>query len=279
MAEKFLPSPVLRMDRRARNHRRRRRAHGDQHAARPAGQARSRGPCEPSPDDLELGPAGRISGSLRRDLRHPRAPVLRRVRRRLAVRQPPWRAQDRHRRPAGQAHRVRDPGRRRWRPVAQAEGEIAIRGRQTAVGSFTPDGVYQDLRPHRHDQWMRTGDLGAFDDDGFVTVTGRAKDLSIPRRDQYRAAGDRCRPVEPPQAARSRRRRRSRPDLWRGDCRLRGRKVRRDRAARRRDRPLRGGLPDLKVPKTVRVIAALRGPIAAKIRREALKDMWLARHA
>ena len=59
------------------------------------------------------------------------------------------------------------------------EGEIAIRGPQTAVAAITSSGEYQDMRPTRLSEWFRTGDIGVADEDGFVTVTGRVKDLII----------------------------------------------------------------------------------------------------
>ena len=55
------------------------------------------------------------------------------------------------------------------------EGEITVGGPQTCLGRLSPEGVYEDLSDAR----IRTGDLGVMDDDGFVTVTGRTKDLII----------------------------------------------------------------------------------------------------
>ena len=55
------------------------------------------------------------------------------------------------------------------------EGEITIGGPQTCIGTISPEGRFDDLTNER----IKTGDLGMMDDDGFVTVTGRTKDLII----------------------------------------------------------------------------------------------------
>ena len=56
-----------------------------------------------------------------------------------------------------------------------AEGEITVGGPQTCLGRLSPEGAFENLSDAR----IRTGDLGVMDDDGFVTVTGRTKDLII----------------------------------------------------------------------------------------------------
>ncbi|OKK06892.1 AMP-dependent synthetase [Streptomyces sp. CB03234] len=59
------------------------------------------------------------------------------------------------------------------RPVAGCEvriagdGEVLARGPMVAAGEVADDG------------WLHTGDLGALDEDGFLTITGRKKDLII----------------------------------------------------------------------------------------------------
>ena len=56
-------------------------------------------------------------------------------------------------------------------------GEIAIRGPQVMQGYYkNPDATRASFTP---DGWLRTGDLGHRDGDGFFFVTGRIKELII----------------------------------------------------------------------------------------------------
>ena len=55
------------------------------------------------------------------------------------------------------------------------EGEVTVGGPQTCLGVIPPDGEFEDLSEAR----ISTGDLAVMDHDGFVTVTGRTKDLII----------------------------------------------------------------------------------------------------
>jgi acyl-coenzyme A synthetase/AMP-(fatty) acid ligase len=55
------------------------------------------------------------------------------------------------------------------------EGEITAGGPHTAVGYLRDDGTIEPLRPKR----IKTGDLGIEDDEGFIRVSGRTKDLII----------------------------------------------------------------------------------------------------
>ena len=59
------------------------------------------------------------------------------------------------------------------------EGEISIRGAQTATASITAGGDWEDRRAFRLLERTRVGDLGIMDDEGFVTVTGRVKDVIL----------------------------------------------------------------------------------------------------
>jgi long-chain acyl-CoA synthetase len=59
----------------------------------------------------------------------------------------------------------------------EPDGEILIRGPHVFKGYFKdPDATDDALTA---DGWLRSGDLGAIDKDGFVRITGRKKDLII----------------------------------------------------------------------------------------------------
>ena len=54
-------------------------------------------------------------------------------------------------------------------------GEIEIGGAQTGWGYLHADGTTERIRGKR----LKTGDLGRFDEDGFLTITGRTRDVII----------------------------------------------------------------------------------------------------
>lgn len=57
------------------------------------------------------------------------------------------------------------------------EGEIQSRGYQTMLGYFDlPEATRSAMT---EDGWLRTGDLGTLDERGYLTVTGRLKDMII----------------------------------------------------------------------------------------------------
>jgi fatty-acyl-CoA synthase len=66
---------------------------------------------------------------------------------------------------------------RDWQECAPGEaGEIVVRGPITMLGYWNrPQATAETLR----DDWLLTGDVGSADAEGFVTLTGRARDLYI----------------------------------------------------------------------------------------------------
>lgn len=57
------------------------------------------------------------------------------------------------------------------------EGELLLRGPTVMKGYHKdPAGTAEAIGP---DGWLRTGDLAAIDDDGYVRITGRMKDLIV----------------------------------------------------------------------------------------------------
>jgi acyl-CoA synthetase (AMP-forming)/AMP-acid ligase II len=57
------------------------------------------------------------------------------------------------------------------------EGEVRVRGWQVMAGYFGDERATADAITD--DGWLRTGDLGRMDADGYVRITGRAKDVII----------------------------------------------------------------------------------------------------
>jgi long-chain acyl-CoA synthetase len=57
-----------------------------------------------------------------------------------------------------------------------ADGELLLRGPHVFAGYYRDDVA---TRETLEGGWLRTGDLGSVDDDGFVRITGRKKELII----------------------------------------------------------------------------------------------------
>jgi long-chain acyl-CoA synthetase len=82
---------------------------------------------------------------------------------------------------------VNRPGRNKIGTVGQplpgvaikisAEGEILVRGRIVFPGYWGNDEANKEA--FDAEGWFRTGDLGSLDDEGFLTITGRQKELII----------------------------------------------------------------------------------------------------
>ncbi len=64
-----------------------------------------------------------------------------------------------------------------WETCAPGEtGEIVVRGEMTMLGYWErPEATAETIR----DGWLRTGDLATTDEEGFITLTGRARDMII----------------------------------------------------------------------------------------------------
>jgi fatty-acyl-CoA synthase len=61
--------------------------------------------------------------------------------------------------------------------VRIVDGEIQVRGPNVMLGYWNnPEATAEAFSP---DGWLRTGDLGRWDDDGFLSIAGRAKELII----------------------------------------------------------------------------------------------------
>ena len=60
--------------------------------------------------------------------------------------------------------------------IAESDSEILVRGRNVFMGYFRDEAATNDTL---RDGWLHSGDLGSFDEDGFLHITGRKKDIII----------------------------------------------------------------------------------------------------
>ncbi len=56
------------------------------------------------------------------------------------------------------------------------DGEIKVKGRNVFLGYYKDEAATKETL---QDSWLLSGDLGMFDDDGFLFITGRKKDIII----------------------------------------------------------------------------------------------------
>jgi long-chain acyl-CoA synthetase len=61
--------------------------------------------------------------------------------------------------------------------MTSADGEVCIRGRHVFSGYWNNEAATKEALDA--DGWFRTGDLGRIDDDGFLTITGRSKEIIV----------------------------------------------------------------------------------------------------
>lgn len=66
------------------------------------------------------------------------------------------------------------------------DGELVVKGPLVCKGYHNNPGV---TAQQITDGWLHTGDLGDISEDGFISITGRKKDLIITAGRQERVAG------------------------------------------------------------------------------------------
>ncbi len=58
-----------------------------------------------------------------------------------------------------------------------ADGEVLVQGHMVFQGYWNNEAATKEMIDE--DGWLHTGDIGAIDEDGFLAITGRKKDLII----------------------------------------------------------------------------------------------------
>lgn len=73
---------------------------------------------------------------------------------------------------------IQDPKKRTFLPPGE-KGEIVTRGYNVMQGYFHSRSGDQPVQPIDESGWLRTGDLGILDKEGYLTIVGRLKDIII----------------------------------------------------------------------------------------------------
>jgi long-chain acyl-CoA synthetase len=83
-----------------------------------------------------------------------------------------------------------------------SEGEIQLRGVTITPGYWQRDDLTEEA--FTPDGWLRTGDLGSVDADGFLHITGRIKEIVIRGGENIAPPKSRTSPTDTPRSRRSR---------------------------------------------------------------------------